>query len=95
MLGQHVYIEMDEGQEDQKTGIWLGDYYIVDADTEKPICVGCRFPREGWRSAPLFLDSMMMIFQNMRSQMALQKMTVLRSHQTAWQRECGQRTYLR
>ena len=36
MLGQHVYIEMDEGQEEQKTGIWLGDYYIVDADTESP-----------------------------------------------------------
>ncbi len=36
MLGQHVYIEMDEGQEDQKTGIWLGEYYIVDADTDNP-----------------------------------------------------------
>lgn len=36
MLGQHVYIEMDEGQEDKKTGIWIGDYYIVDADTENP-----------------------------------------------------------
>ena len=36
MLGQHVYIEMDEGQEDQKTGIWLGEYYIVDADTDSP-----------------------------------------------------------
>ena len=36
MLGQHVYIEMDEGQEEQKTGIWLGEYYIVDADTENP-----------------------------------------------------------
>ena len=36
MLGQHVYIEMDEGQEDKKTGVWIGDYYIVDADTENP-----------------------------------------------------------
>lgn len=36
MLGQHVYIEMDEGQEEKKSGIWLGDYYIVDADTENP-----------------------------------------------------------
>ncbi len=36
MLGQHVYIEMDEGQEEQKTGIWLGEHYIVDADTENP-----------------------------------------------------------
>ena len=27
---------MDEGQEEQKKGIWLGDYYIVDADTENP-----------------------------------------------------------
>ena len=36
MLGQHVYIEMDEGQEEKKSGIWIGDYYIVDADTENP-----------------------------------------------------------
>ena len=36
MLGQHVYIEMDEGQENKKTGIWIGDYYIVDADTDSP-----------------------------------------------------------
>lgn len=36
MLGQHVYIEMDEGQEEQKTGVWLGEYYIVDADSTDP-----------------------------------------------------------
>ena len=36
MLGQHVYIEMDEGQESQKTGIWLSEVYIVDADTDSP-----------------------------------------------------------
>lgn len=36
MLGQHVYIEMDEGQEEQKLGIWLDEFYIVDADTENP-----------------------------------------------------------
>ena len=36
MLGQHVYIEMDEGQESQKTGIWLSEVYIVDADTDNP-----------------------------------------------------------
>lgn len=36
MLGQHVYIEMDEGQEEQKTGVWLGEYYIVDADGTDP-----------------------------------------------------------
>lgn len=32
MLGQHVYIEMDYGQEDQKKGLWLGEFYILDAD---------------------------------------------------------------
>ena len=36
MLGQHVYIERDEGQEDKKDGLWLSDYYIVDADKEDP-----------------------------------------------------------
>ena len=36
MLGQHVYIEPDEGQDDNKAGIWLNDYFIVDADTDSP-----------------------------------------------------------
>lgn len=36
MLGQHVYIEMDEGQEDKKEGLWLSEFYIVDADTNSP-----------------------------------------------------------
>ncbi len=36
MLGQHVYIEMDNGQEEQKKGIWLMDGYVADADTPDP-----------------------------------------------------------
>ena len=36
MLGQHVYIEMDEGQEEKKEGIWLSEFYIMDADTNSP-----------------------------------------------------------
>lgn len=36
MLGQHVYIEKDEGQEEQKEGVWLSDFYIVDADSDNP-----------------------------------------------------------
>ena len=36
MLGQHVYIEMDEGQDTQKTGVWISEAYIVDADTDSP-----------------------------------------------------------
>ena len=36
MLGQHVYIEKDEGQEDKKEGVWLSDFYIVDADSQDP-----------------------------------------------------------
>ena len=36
MLGQHVYIERDIGQDEQKDGLWLSDYYIVDADTNEP-----------------------------------------------------------
>lgn len=29
MLGQHVYIVMDEGQEDLPDGLWLDDYYFI------------------------------------------------------------------
>ena len=36
MLGQHVYIELDEGQEDSKDGVWLSDFFIADADTSDP-----------------------------------------------------------
>lgn len=36
MLGQHVYIESDIGQMDKKDGLWLSDFYIVDADQENP-----------------------------------------------------------
>lgn len=32
LLGQHVYIELDEGQEEEKTGLWLYSYYIVQDD---------------------------------------------------------------
>lgn len=34
MLGQHVYIEMDMGQEEEQTGLWLPEYFICDADTD-------------------------------------------------------------
>lgn len=36
MLGQHVYIEHDMGQDEQKDGLWLSDYYILDTDTNEP-----------------------------------------------------------
>ena len=36
MLGQHVYIERDLGQDEQKDGLWLSDYYILDTDTNEP-----------------------------------------------------------
>ncbi|MDY3918089.1 MAG: efflux RND transporter periplasmic adaptor subunit [Candidatus Limivivens sp.] len=32
IMGQHVYIEMDYGQADQKSGMWLNSYYIVQDD---------------------------------------------------------------
>lgn len=32
MLGQHVYMEEDAGQEDQKEGLWLEEYYIMEED---------------------------------------------------------------
>lgn len=36
MLGQHVYIEADEGQDEKKAGVWLNDYFILDLDTDSP-----------------------------------------------------------
>lgn len=33
LLGQHVYIEMDEGQEEVKEGIWLYSSYIVQDES--------------------------------------------------------------
>lgn len=36
MLGQHVYIEPDQGQNDKKEGFWLSDFFIADADTAEP-----------------------------------------------------------
>lgn len=29
MMGQHVYIELDQGQTDRKEGLWISSYYIV------------------------------------------------------------------
>ena len=34
MLGQHVYIEMDYGQSEEREGIWLDSYYIVQEDNK-------------------------------------------------------------
>lgn len=35
MLGQHVYIELDNGQDSEaKAGIWLDEYFIGDPDSE-------------------------------------------------------------
>ena len=33
ILGQHVYIEPDYGQQEIREGLWLPEYYIVDADS--------------------------------------------------------------
>lgn len=32
ILGQHVYMAADEGQEEEKTGLWLGEYYIAQEE---------------------------------------------------------------
>ena len=34
MLGQHVYMEPDVGQNDQKDGLWLEDYYIIQEEDQ-------------------------------------------------------------
>lgn len=36
MLGQHVYIEQDNGQAEQKTGLWLSEFYIADLYEDNP-----------------------------------------------------------
>lgn len=36
ILGQHVYIEMDQGQEETKEGLWLYGSYIVQNEGEEP-----------------------------------------------------------
>lgn len=32
ILGQHVYIEPDYGQTEEKTGLWLPGYYLIDGE---------------------------------------------------------------
>ena len=32
ILGQHVYMEQDLGQSEEKTGLWLEEYYIMQED---------------------------------------------------------------
>lgn len=34
MLGQHVYIEMDMEQEEERIGVWLPEYLIADIDSD-------------------------------------------------------------
>lgn len=34
MMGQHVYIERNIGQEDKKEGLWLSNYYIIEENGE-------------------------------------------------------------
>lgn len=36
MLGQHVYVEADYGQSEERAGIWLDESFICDADTDNP-----------------------------------------------------------
>ena len=36
MLGQHVYMEPDFGQGNEKTGLWIDEYYIDMTDPENP-----------------------------------------------------------
>ena len=36
MLGQHVYIEVDYGQEEERAGIWLTEYMIAGLEEDDP-----------------------------------------------------------
>lgn len=33
MLGQHVYVELDNGQGEKKEGIWIPSYYVVEEES--------------------------------------------------------------
>ena len=35
LMGQHVYIELDEGQTEEKTGLYLPSYYLIDEGGQK------------------------------------------------------------
>ena len=39
MLGQHVYVEVDYGQEEKKAGIWLDESFICDIDSDPYVWV--------------------------------------------------------
>lgn len=39
MLGQHVYIEMDYGQDEVQEGLWLEEFYIVDPEEDPYVWV--------------------------------------------------------
>ena len=49
MLGQHVYVEADYGQSEEKAGIWLDESFICDADTDSHM-FGLTMEKENWRS---------------------------------------------
>jgi HlyD family secretion protein len=39
MLGQHVYMEQNSGQDDVKDGLWLEEYYIMEEDGQSYVWV--------------------------------------------------------
>lgn len=39
ILGQHVYVELDEGQDQSSEGIWLYDYYLMNEDDKSYVYV--------------------------------------------------------
>lgn len=45
LLGQHVYIEPDEGQDKPKKGLWLDAYYIVQEDDRSYVWAESRTKR--------------------------------------------------
>lgn len=40
ILGQHVYVETDEGQDTKKEGIWLDSYYLLQEDNSSEESTG-------------------------------------------------------
>ncbi|MDO4553774.1 MAG: HlyD family efflux transporter periplasmic adaptor subunit, partial [Lachnospiraceae bacterium] len=53
ILGQHVYVEPDNGQDEEKDGIWLDSYYIVQEDESSYVWAESRTGRLEKRTVTL------------------------------------------
>lgn len=75
ILGQHVYIELDQGQEEVKEGLWL--YAPTSCRTKILRTCGRLMRKTVWRSTILSWESTMRIWTSMRSYQGLPRTITL------------------